>query len=116
MSNRSSSTSTPKALVRRPNGVKDLDPNDPDDNAFVLVIEFVFYCDVLFFKKNSFFCPFFSSIALFLRPPGPTNLTSSSSQATRRGQCNGDGDGDGGASTAEATVSAATALAQQQRC
>jgi len=46
--------------------VKDLDPDDPDDNAFVLVID----CDVLFFEKNFFFCPFFPSIALFLRPPG----------------------------------------------
>ena len=37
-------------------------------------------------KKNSFFCPFFPSIALFLCPPGPTNLTaSSSSQATEYG-------------------------------
>ena len=70
MSNRSTSTSTPKALVRRPIGVKDLDPDDPDDNAFVLVIEFVFYCDVLFFEEKLLFCPFFPSIALFLRPPG----------------------------------------------
>ena len=62
----------PKALVRRPNGVKDLDPDDPDDNAFVLVIEFVFYCDVLFFqKKTPFFSPFFPSIALFCVPPAP---------------------------------------------
>jgi hypothetical protein len=53
MSNRSTSTLTPKALVRRPNGVKDLDPNDPDDNAFVLVIEFVFYCDSPVAAKNS---------------------------------------------------------------
>ena len=36
-------------------------------------------------KKNSFFHPFFPSIALFLHPPGPTNLMSSSSQATEHG-------------------------------
>ncbi len=36
-------------------------------------------------KKTPFFSPFFPSIALFLRPPGPTNLTLSSSQATEHG-------------------------------
>jgi hypothetical protein len=72
MSNRSTSTSTSKALVRRPNGVKDLDPNDPDDNAFVLDIEFVFYCDVLFFEKKLLFSPlFFPPSLFFCVPPAP---------------------------------------------
>ena len=50
----------PKALVQHPNGVKEFDPNDPDNKAFVLVIEFVLYCDVLFFEKKLLFLPLFS--------------------------------------------------------
>ncbi len=61
----------PKALVRRPNGVKDLNPNDPDINAFVLVIEFVFYCDVLFFEKKLLFLPLLSLHRSFFVSPRP---------------------------------------------
>jgi hypothetical protein len=38
-----------------------------------------------FSSKNLLFLPFFPSIALFLHPPGPTNLTLSYSQATEHG-------------------------------
>jgi hypothetical protein len=36
-----------------------------------LVIEFVFYCDVLFFEKNSFFRPFFPLHRSFFASPWP---------------------------------------------
>ncbi len=66
------STSKNKAIERKPNVVKDIDPDDPDDNAFVLVIKFVFYCDVLFFKKKLLFSPLFSPPSLFFCiPPAP---------------------------------------------
>jgi hypothetical protein len=45
---RSKATTTPKAAARRPGAMKSLDPNDPSDNAFLLVIDVVFGCDVLF--------------------------------------------------------------------
>ena len=85
MSIRSNTMSTPKAITKRPGAVKPLDPDNPNDMAFKLVISFVFSCVMFLLKKNSFFCPFFPSIALFLRPPGTTNLMSSSSQATEHG-------------------------------
>jgi hypothetical protein len=78
MSVRSKAATTPKADARRHRAMKSLDPNDPSDNAFILVIDVVFGCDVLFREKKLLFSPFFPSIALF-RVPLNTDLTSSSS-------------------------------------
>ena len=77
MSVRSKAATTLKADARRPRAMKSLDPNDPSDNAFLLVIDVVFGCDVLFHEKKTPFFPFFPLIALF-RVPLTTNLTSSS--------------------------------------
>ena len=41
----------PKAMINRPKAVKLLDPDDPNNNAFKLVITFVFCCDVYFPKR-----------------------------------------------------------------
>ncbi len=52
----------PKAMINHPNAVKLLDLDDPNDNAFKLVIIFVFCCDVIFSKKkNSIFGPNFTN-------------------------------------------------------
>ena len=75
---RSRPATTPKATASCTRATKSLDPNDPSDNAFLLVINVVFGCDVLFREKKLLFSPFFPSIALFRVPP-PTDLTSLSS-------------------------------------
>ena len=41
-----------KAMINCPNAVKLLDPDNPNDNAFKLVITFMFCCDI-YLKKNS---------------------------------------------------------------
>ena len=71
MSVRSKAATTPKADARRPRAMKSLDPNDPSDNAFILVIDVVFGCDVLFQEKNSFFPPFFLPSLFFVFPSTP---------------------------------------------
>ena len=72
MSVRSKVTTTPKAAARRPGAMKSLDPNDPSDNAFLLVIDVVFGCDVLFHeKKTPFFPPFFPLSLFFVFPASP---------------------------------------------
>jgi hypothetical protein len=63
MTNRTPGFSMPKAMINRPNAVKLLDPDDPNDNAFKLVITFVFCCDVCFPKKKTQY------LALFLPYP-----------------------------------------------
>ena len=60
MINQTPGVPMPKAMINRPNTVKLLDPDDPNDNAFKLVITFVFCCDVYFSKKNSIFGPSFT--------------------------------------------------------
>ena len=54
----------PKAMINRPNAVKMLDPDDPNDNAFELVITFVFCCDVCFPKKKLNIWPYFYHIPM----------------------------------------------------
>ncbi len=44
----------PKGTINRPIDVNSLDPKDPNDNAFKLVITFVFCCDVYFTKKTQY--------------------------------------------------------------
>jgi hypothetical protein len=60
MSVRSRAATTPKAAASRPGATKSLDPNNPSDNAFLLVIDVVFGCDVLFCEKKTPFFPLFS--------------------------------------------------------
>ena len=43
----------PKAMINHPNAVKLLDLDNPNDNAFKLVIIFVFCCDVIFSGKKT---------------------------------------------------------------
>ncbi len=54
-----------KAMINRPYAVKSLDPDNPNNNAFKLVITFGFCCDVIFSKKIQY-------LALIL--PYPHNL------------------------------------------
>ena len=65
MTDRTPGVPMPKGTINRPNDVKSLDPDDPNVNAFKLVITFVFCCDVYFTKKNSIFGP------IFTIPPRP---------------------------------------------
>ena len=44
----------PKAMINRPTALKLLDPKDPNDNVFKLVITFVLCCDVYFPKKTQY--------------------------------------------------------------
>ena len=60
MTDRTPGVPMPKGTINRPNDVKSLDPDDPNVNAFKLVITFVFCCDVYFTKKNSIFGPIFT--------------------------------------------------------
>jgi hypothetical protein len=69
MSVRSKAATTPKADARRPRAMKSLDPNDPSDNAFLLVIDVVFGCDVLFHEKKLLFPPLFSPYRSFSCSP-----------------------------------------------
>ena len=69
MSVRSGAATTPKATASRTRATKSLDPNDPSDNAFLLVINVVFGCDVLFREKKTPFFPLFSLHRSFSCPP-----------------------------------------------
>ena len=62
MADRTPGVPMPKGTINRPNDVKSLDPDDPNVNAFKLVITFVFCCDVYFTKKTQY-------LALFLPYP-----------------------------------------------
>ncbi len=64
MTDRTPGVPMPKAIIHHPNAVKSLDPDDPNVNAFKLVITFVFCCGVYFPKKTQY-------SALFL--PSPHN-------------------------------------------
>jgi hypothetical protein len=54
MTNRTPGVPMPKGTINRPNPVKSLDPDDPNVNAFKLVITFVFCYDVYFTKKAQY--------------------------------------------------------------
>ncbi len=54
MTDRTSGELKPKGTINRPIDVNSLDPDDPNDNAFKLVITFVFCCDVYFTKKTQY--------------------------------------------------------------
>ena len=54
MTDRTPGVPMPKGTINRPNDVKSLDPDDPNVNAFKLVITFVFYCDIYFLKKTQY--------------------------------------------------------------
>jgi hypothetical protein len=54
MTGRTPGIPMPKAMINLPNAVKLLDPNDPNDNTFKLVITFVFCCDIIFSKKTQY--------------------------------------------------------------
>ncbi len=54
MTDRTPGVPMPKAIIHRPNAVRLLDPEDPNVNAFKLVITFVFCCDVNFLKKSQY--------------------------------------------------------------
>jgi hypothetical protein len=78
MTNRTPGVPMPKAIIHRPNAVKLLDPDDPNVNAFKLVITFVFCCDVYFLKKTQY-------SALFLPyPHGPFCINSQTKAADDR--------------------------------
>jgi hypothetical protein len=60
MTDRTPGVPMPKAITHHPHHLKSLDPKDPNDNAFKLVITFVFCCDVYFSKKTQYSALFFT--------------------------------------------------------
>jgi len=54
MTDRTTGKLKPKGTINHPINEDSLDPNDPNDHAFKLVITFVFSCDVYFTKKTQY--------------------------------------------------------------
>ena len=71
MANHSNTMSMPKATIQHPGAVKPLDPDDPNEVAFKLVIAFVFSCVMKLLKKLlflPFFCPNPATLMLDVMP------------------------------------------------